>query len=80
MAASPMHGQSRSPDHLGLPGGTIPLLSDVSVPFFYRLDLILYRGKSFEAKKARVVDPVIGPSAPRWFSDHAAVFATLAID
>jgi hypothetical protein len=51
----------------------------VTVPFVYRLDLTLYRGGSFEATTADVIDPVIGQHAPLWFSDHAGVIATMAI-
>jgi endonuclease/exonuclease/phosphatase family metal-dependent hydrolase len=67
------------PRRLGLTWGHDSLLSDVTVPFIYRLDLILYRGKIFEATEADVIDPVIGQQAPLWFSDHAGVIATMAI-
>jgi endonuclease/exonuclease/phosphatase family metal-dependent hydrolase len=67
------------PRRLGLTWGHDPFLSDVTVPFVYRLDLILYRGRSFDATEADVIDPVIGQHAPLWFSDHAGVTATLAI-
>jgi endonuclease/exonuclease/phosphatase family metal-dependent hydrolase len=62
---------------LGLTWGHDEFLSDLSVPFIYRLDLILLRGGDLEATEARTIDPVIGRSAPLWFSDHAGVFATL---
>jgi endonuclease/exonuclease/phosphatase family metal-dependent hydrolase len=64
---------------LGLTWGHDEFLSDRTLHFIYRLDLILFRAGSFEASDAVVVDPVIGSSAPLWFSDHAGVFATLAI-
>src|SRR6267143_338279 len=64
---------------LGLTWGHDEFLSDRTIHFIYRLDLILFRAGSFEASDAVVVDPVIGSSAPFWFSDHAGVFATLAI-
>jgi endonuclease/exonuclease/phosphatase family metal-dependent hydrolase len=67
------------PRRLGLTWGHDSFLSDVTVPFLYRLDLILYRGRSFEATEADVIDPVIGHHAPLWFSDHAGVTATMAI-
>jgi len=67
------------PRRLGLTWGHDPFLSDVTVPFVYRLDLTLYRGRSFEATEADVIDPVIGQHAPLWFSDHAGVIATIAI-
>ena len=64
---------------LGLTWGHDPFLSDPANPFVYRLDLILFRGGGFDATDAAVVDPVLGTSPPLWFSDHAGVFATLAI-
>ena len=67
------------PRSLGLTWGHDPLLSDITVPFIYRLDLILYRGTGVEATEADVIDPVIGRHAPLWSSDHAGVFATMAI-
>ena len=68
------------PRSLGFTWGHDAFLADQTVPLIYRLDLILYRGRNFNATRAVVVDPLIGPSAPRWFSDHAGAFATLAID
>jgi len=67
------------PQRLGLTWGHDPFLSDVTVPFIYRLDLILYRGREFQATESDVIDPVIGQHAPLWFSDHAGVIATMAI-
>jgi len=67
------------PRRLGLTWGHDPFLSDVTVPFIYRLDLIFYRGREFQATEADVIDPVIGQHAPLWFSDHAGVIATMAI-
>jgi endonuclease/exonuclease/phosphatase family metal-dependent hydrolase len=67
------------PDELGLTWGHDELLSNPTVPFLYRLDLILYRGKSFDAVDADVSDPLIGPPPPLWPSDHGFVFATIAI-
>jgi endonuclease/exonuclease/phosphatase family metal-dependent hydrolase len=67
------------PRRLGLTWGHDPFLSDVTVPFVFRLDLTLYRGREFEATEADVIDPVIGQHAPLWFSDHAGVTATMAI-
>jgi endonuclease/exonuclease/phosphatase family metal-dependent hydrolase len=67
------------PRRLGLTWGHDSFLSDVTVPFIYRLDLVLYRGRSFDAIEADVIDPVIGQHAPLWFSDHAGVIATMAI-
>ena len=68
-----------APRRLGLTWGHDALLSDLTFPFTLRLDLILYRGRGFEASDADVLDPVIGQAAPRWFSDHAGVAASLAI-
>jgi endonuclease/exonuclease/phosphatase family metal-dependent hydrolase len=68
-----------APRLLGLTWGHDSFLSDVTVPFIYRLDLVLYRGRGFEATEADVVDPVIAHQAPLWFSDHAGVTATIAI-
>jgi len=67
------------PRRLGLTWGHDPLLSDVTFPFTYRLDLILYRGRGLEASDADVIDPIIGHQAPRWFSDHGGVAAAIAI-
>ena len=67
------------PHSLGLTWGHDGLLADQTVPFVYRLDLILYRGRGFKAAAAEVIDPIIGPQAPRWFSDHAGVIAAMTI-
>jgi endonuclease/exonuclease/phosphatase family metal-dependent hydrolase len=63
----------------GLTWGHDAFLADMTVPFVLRLDLILVRG-GLEATEAAVVDPVIGAVAPMWFSDHGALFATIAIN
>ncbi len=68
------------PNDLGLTWGHDGLLADQTVPFIYRLDLVLYRGNIFKATGAEVVDPLISQTAPRWFSDHAAVFTSLDIN
>jgi endonuclease/exonuclease/phosphatase family metal-dependent hydrolase len=67
------------PKSLGLTWGHDALLSDVTFPFVFRLDLVLYRGGGFEATDAEVIDPVIRNTAPLWFSDHAGVSASLAV-
>jgi len=67
------------PRRLGLTWGHDSLLSDVTVPFIFRLDLILYRGRNLDATEADVIDPIIGQHAPLWFSDHAGVTATMAV-
>jgi endonuclease/exonuclease/phosphatase family metal-dependent hydrolase len=66
----------RSP---GLTWGHDQFLSDVTVPFVLRLDLILMRGPGFEAEEGVVVDPVIGTAPPLWFSDHGGVFGKIRI-
>ena len=67
------------PQSLGLTWGHDGLLSDVTFPFVFRLDLVLYRGDAFQATDAEVIDPVIRNTAPLWFSDHAGVDASVAI-
>jgi endonuclease/exonuclease/phosphatase family metal-dependent hydrolase len=64
---------------LGLTWGHDPFLSDVTVPFSLRVDLILTRGHNLEAKEGVVVDPFISPVPPLWFSDHAGVFGKIAV-
>jgi endonuclease/exonuclease/phosphatase family metal-dependent hydrolase len=67
------------PQSLGFTWGHDPLLLDATVPLTLRLDLVLYRGASLVATDAEVVDPLLGPAAPRWFSDHGGVVSTIAI-
>ena len=67
------------PQSLGFTWGHDQFLSDATVPFTLRLDLVLYRGANLIATDAEVVDPLIGLAAPRWFSDHGGVAATIAI-
>jgi endonuclease/exonuclease/phosphatase family metal-dependent hydrolase len=67
------------PQSLGFTWGHDPLLSDATIPLSLRLDLVLYRGANLVATDAEVVDPLLGPAAPRWFSDHGGVAATIAI-
>ena len=67
------------PHSLGLTWGHDALLADVTFPFVFRLDLVLYRGNVFEATDAETIDPVIRNTAPLWFSDHAGVAASLSI-
>jgi endonuclease/exonuclease/phosphatase family metal-dependent hydrolase len=62
----------------GLTWGHDTQLQNPQVLFDFRLDWILFRG-GFEPLDAVVVDPMIGTSAPLWFSDHAAVFGRFAI-
>jgi endonuclease/exonuclease/phosphatase family metal-dependent hydrolase len=67
------------PAELGLTWGHDEFLANPAVPFLFRLDWILYRGSAFDAIDASVLDPVIGPPAPFWPSDHAQVFASFSI-
>jgi endonuclease/exonuclease/phosphatase family metal-dependent hydrolase len=64
---------------LGLTWGHDELLANPAVPFSLRLDIIFFRGEKFDATDAVVVDPIIGTVPPLWFSDHAALFGTIAI-
>lgn len=66
----------RSP---GLTWGHDQFLSDVTVPFVLRIDMIFMRGRAFEAEEGVVVDPVIGTQRPLWFSDHGAVFGKIRV-
>jgi len=67
------------PQSLGFTWGHDPHLMDATVPLSLRLDLVLYRGANLAATDAEVVDPLLGPEAPRWFSDHGSVTAAIAI-
>ena len=68
------------PGNPGLTWGHDELLSNPALAFLYRLDLALYRGSQFQAIHAETVDPIIGVKPPLWFSDHAGLFATLAVN
>jgi endonuclease/exonuclease/phosphatase family metal-dependent hydrolase len=70
---------SVNPGDPGMTWGHDELLADPAVPLFLRLDWVLYRGDILEASGAEAVDVEIGEVAPRWASDHAALFADLAI-
>jgi endonuclease/exonuclease/phosphatase family metal-dependent hydrolase len=63
----------------GLTWGHDPYLSDSSVLFDRRIDLILYRGTQFTATSLEVIDPLIGTSKPLWYSDHAGLSAALQL-
>jgi endonuclease/exonuclease/phosphatase family metal-dependent hydrolase len=67
------------PQSLGFTWGHDPLLMDATIPLSLRLDLVLYRGPNLVATDAEVVDPLLGPAAPRWFSDHGGVAVSIAI-
>jgi len=68
------------PGDPGLTWGHDDLLSDPSVHFVFRIDFVLYRDSQFQATDAEILDPLIGAAPPLWFSDHAGLFATLAIN
>jgi endonuclease/exonuclease/phosphatase family metal-dependent hydrolase len=63
----------------GLTWGHDELLANPSTPFSLRLDMLFYRGGSFEPLAAETIDPVLGSTPPLWISDHAALFFRLAI-
>lgn len=60
----------------GLTWGHDEYLADPSVPFVWRLDLVLYRGSSVVPTMSSVVDIGLDRATPPlWSSDHAAVTA-----
>jgi endonuclease/exonuclease/phosphatase family metal-dependent hydrolase len=67
------------PGQPGLTWGHDESLANPAVAFSLRLDHIFYRGGLFDTTDALVIDPVIGAAPPLWFSDHAALFATISI-
>lgn len=63
----------------GLTWGHDELLADPTVPFIWRLDLVLYRGAGLLPIQSEVLDLELGRTqAPLWASDHAAVTANFA--
>ena len=67
------------PNEPGLTWGHDEFLSNRNHPFTLRIDLALFRGEGLDADGVVVADPLIRSAAPLWFSDHAAVFATIRI-
>src|SRR4030095_1127416 len=67
------------PREPGLTWGHDEFLLDKNHPFTLRIDLGLFRGEGLDADDAVLADPLIRSAAPLWFSDHAAVFATIRI-
>ena len=67
------------PNEPGLTWGHDQFLANKNHPFTLRIDLALFRGEGLDASDVVVVDPLIRSGAPFWFSDHAAVFATIQI-
>jgi len=64
----------------GLTWGHDPFLADPTVPFVWRIDLILFRGKDFIPVKADAFDTRLPRTEPPfWPSDHAGVAARFLI-
>lgn len=64
----------------GLTWGHDPLLGDPTWPLVWRIDLVLYRGKTFLPRGATVVDDSLGRATPPfWPSDHAGVAVQLGL-
>jgi len=63
----------------GLTWGHDPWLSDPTVAFQWRLDLILYRGPEFTPTACELIDPMIAETPPLWPSDHAALAASISL-
>jgi endonuclease/exonuclease/phosphatase family metal-dependent hydrolase len=63
----------------GLTWGHDELLADPEAKLSLRLDMLFYRGGSFEPIQAEVIDPLLGRTPPLWMSDHAALFFRLAL-
>ncbi len=59
----------------GLTFGHDPLLSEVALPFAWRIDLALYRGAGFQPVTFTVLDPRLpGSTPPLWPSDHGGIY------
>jgi hypothetical protein len=63
----------------GLTWGHDEFLADPAAPFLLRIDLLLYRGRALSPTDAEIVNPAIGGPPPLWFSDHAGVFGSFAV-
>jgi endonuclease/exonuclease/phosphatase family metal-dependent hydrolase len=60
----------------GLTWGHDEYLADHTVPFIWRLDLVLYRGNSLVPTQSEVLDLTLNRAQPPlWASDHAALTA-----
>jgi endonuclease/exonuclease/phosphatase family metal-dependent hydrolase len=58
----------------GLTWGHDGDLADPTLPFVWRIDLVLYRGKAFQPEGLEILGARLrGSHAPLWPSDHAAV-------
>jgi endonuclease/exonuclease/phosphatase family metal-dependent hydrolase len=68
------------PHKRGLTWGHDPSLSDPSVRFVWRIDLILFNGHTFVPKGMETVDAGLRRHvAPFWPSDHAGVWASFEL-
>jgi hypothetical protein len=68
--------------HPGDPGftwGHDPLLSDPSIAFVWRLDLVLFRGLQFQPMDMWRFGPQLQDTPPMWLSDHSGLVARLRI-
>jgi endonuclease/exonuclease/phosphatase (EEP) superfamily protein YafD len=63
----------------GLTWGHDEFLAEPAAPFLLRIDLLLYRGRALSPTDAEIVNPAIGGPPPLWFSDHAGVFGSFAV-
>lgn len=64
----------------GLTWGHDPFLADPTVPFVWRIDLILFKGKDFAPVKTDLFDTKLPRSQPPfWPSDHAGLIARFLI-
>lgn len=63
----------------GLTWGHDEFLADPTLPFIWRLDLVLYRGNGLLPIQSEVLDLELGRTQPPlWASDHAALVADFA--
>lgn len=67
------------PEELGLTWGHDPLLADPTVPFVWRLDLVLYHGSQFQVLGMEPLSPQFQATPPRWPSDHAGLWTHVRI-
>jgi endonuclease/exonuclease/phosphatase family metal-dependent hydrolase len=68
------------PSDPGLTWGHDSGLADKNWGFVWRIDLVLFKGRTFVPKEIATVDTGLGrPAAPFWPSDHAGVWATFEL-
>lgn len=64
----------------GLTWGHDEFLADLTIPFIWRLDLVLYRGNGLIPIQSEVLDLTLNRvEPPLWASDHAAVTANFRL-